>query len=236
MSTILIFSRRSRTPLDFLVIVFAVVSLLSEWTIAILPAHLPQTFGIESAACWLVIAGLVASLVLDVRRALVAVFCTEVVLLAWWAWALWVITTPRFTGLQFPFTPTDLMGPGWYAAAAGLLFAAGALIRELHLRHAPPREDLWLLTALPGFGLLRLGRWFEGGVWAALFIGAVYFASTDSPDSTEFADLGRYGAVPAPYPRGAEWVLLAAAAAFWIASLFVTAWRKRSLPIRPDSD
>ncbi len=228
--------RRSRSPLDALVIVAAVVSLLSEWTIAIEPAHLTQTFGVESPACWVAVAGLVATLILEIRLAVVAVFLTELVLLAWFGWALWVITTPRFTSIQFPFTPTDLMGPGWFAAAGGLLFAAGAVIRELRSRREPPREDFWLLTALPGFGLLRIGRWFQGGLWASLFIGALYFASSDSPDSTEFADLGKYGAVPAPYPRGAEWVLLAAAVVFWVAGITVTLWRRRNLQTLADSD
>ena len=227
---------RSRTPLDILVIACAVVSLLSEWTIAIKPAQLAQTFGIETPACWLAVIGLVAALVLEVRFAVVAVFLTELVLLGWFGWALWVITTPRFSHIGFPFTPTDLMGPGWYAAAGGLMFAAGTLIRELRNRHARPRADLWLLTALPGFGLLRLGRWFQGGMWTGLFIGAVYFASSDSPDSTEFADLGRYGAVPAPYPRGAEWVLLAMALLFWVASAAVTVWQRRKLQRVLDSD
>jgi hypothetical protein len=229
-------NRRSRSPLDLLVIVAAIISLLSQWTISILPAHLAETFGVESAACWLAVAGLLFALALDVRYAVIAVLYTEVVLLAWFGWAAWVITTPRFTNLPFPFTPTDLMGPGWYVAGVGVMLAAGAAIRELRLRHAPPREDLWLLTAIPGFGLLRLGRWFEGGVWAGLFIAAVYLASTDSPDSTEFADLGRYGAVPPPFPRGAEWVLLGAAVLFWVISVAVTVWRRRNLQTRADSD
>lgn len=229
-------AKRSRTPLDLLVIMAAVVSLLSQWTISIAPAHLSETFGVESPVCWLVTIGLASTLILDVRRAVIALLLTEVVLVGWFGWALWVITTPRFTNVPFPFTPTDLMGPGWYAAAAGLLFSAGAIVRELWIRHVPPREDLWMLTAIPGFGLLRLGRWFQGGLWLALFAGAVYFASSDSPDSTEFADLGRYGAVPPPYPRGAEWVLLAAAAAFWIVSAAVTVWRRRNLQTPRDSD
>ncbi len=228
--------RRSRTALDILVVVSAIISLLSQWTVSIPPAHLAETFGIESAACWLAVIGMLASLALDVRLAVIAVFFTEVVLVAWFGWATWVVTTPRFTSLPFPFTPTDLMGPGWYAAAAALLLAAGAVIRELRHRQAPARDDLWLLTAIPGFGLLRMGRWFEGGVWAGLYIAAVYLASTDSPDSTEFADLGRYGAVPPPFPRGAEWVLLGAAVLFWIGSIAVTVWRRSNLQTRADSD
>ena len=230
------FRGRRRSVLDILVVVSAAASLISPWSIAIQPAHLPETFGFESLSCWLSVAGLMASVVLEARLAVVALLFTEAVLAAWFGWALWVVTTPRFAGLPFPFTPTDLMGAGWYAAAIGLLLAAGALVRELYLRHAPPGAEVWLLTAIPGFGLMRLGRWLEGAVWAGLFTTAFYLASTQSPDSTEFYDLGRFGNVPTPYPRAAEWALLGAAAAFWIVSAGVTVWRRRSLQTPIDSD
>ena len=101
----------------------------------------------------------------------------EAVLVAWFGWATWVVTTPRFTDLPFPFMATDLMGPSWYAAAIGLLFGAGAVVRELQRRAAPLREDLWLLTAIPGFGLMRKGRWLDGSIWAGLFIGVGWLFS-----------------------------------------------------------
>ncbi|HEY0830892.1 MAG TPA: hypothetical protein VGE99_07090 [Candidatus Dormibacteraeota bacterium] len=222
--------------LDLLVVVSAVASLLSPWSISIPPAHLPQAFGYETPACWLMIAGLAAALVLDSRPAVVAVALVEAVVAAWFAWAMWVVTTPRFTDLPFPFIAPDVIGSGWYAAALGLLFAAGALVRELRRRDARLREDLWLLTALPGFGLMRIRRWLEGGIWAGLFIGSVYLASTGSPTATEFADYGRSGNVPPAYPRGAEWVLLGLAGVFWVVSIGVTAWRWRTLQTGPDSD
>ena len=160
----------------------------------------------------------------------------EAVLVAWFGWAAWVVTTPRFTDLPFPFMATDLMGPSWYAAAIGLLLAAGAVVMELQRRSAPLREDLWLLTAIPGFGLMRMGRWLEGTIWAGLFITAFYLASADSPTAIELADYGRTGNVPPPYPRGAEWILLGLAALFWLASLGVTIWRRANLQTVPKSD
>jgi hypothetical protein len=87
--------------------------------------------------------------------------------------------------------------------------------------------DLWILTAIPGFGLMRLGQWSRGLMWAALFSAALYFASTDSPDPTQFADYGRSGNVPPAYPRGAEWALLALAALLAVVSIAVTAWQRR---------
>jgi len=227
---------RSRTALDLLVVVSAAASLLSPWSVSIPPAHLPQTFGYESPACWLVVGGLVVALVLDLRAAVVAVAFVEAVLVVWFGWAMWVVTTPRFTDLPFPFMATDLMGPGWYAAAIGLLLAAGALVWELQRRSAPMREDFWLLTAIPGFGLMRLGRWLGGVTWAGLFTTVFYLASTDSPDATQLADYGRYGNVPPPYPRGAEWVLLGLAALFLLASVAVTVWRRANLQTDVNSD
>jgi len=218
------------------VIVSAVASLLSPWTVSIAPARLNEAFGYETPACWLAVAGLAAALVLDLRPAVVALAFVEAVLVAWFGWATWVVTTPRFTDLPFPFMATDLMGPGWYAAAIGLLFAAGAVVRELQRRSAPLREDLWLMTAIPGFGLMRMGRWLAGGVWAGLFSAAFYLASADSPTATELADYGRSGNVPPPYPRGAEWVLLGLAALFWVVSVGVTAWRRANLQTTPNSD
>ncbi|TME37026.1 MAG: hypothetical protein E6I61_15625 [Chloroflexi bacterium] len=222
--------------LDLLVVVSAGASLLSPWSVTIQPAHLPQAFGYETPACWLVVAGLMAALVLDLRAAVLALALAEAVLVGWFGWATWVVTTPRFTDLPFPFMATDLMGPSWYAAAIGLLLAAGAVVRELQRRSAPLREELWLLTAIPGFGLMRMGRWLEGTIWAGLFITAFYLASADSPTAIELADYGRTGNVPPPYPRGAEWILLGLAALFWLASLGVTIWRRANLQTVPKSD
>jgi len=220
--------------LDLLVVVTAIASLLSPWTVSIPPAHFPQAFGYESPACWLAVAGLAAALLLDVRAAVAALVFTEAVLVVWFGWATWVVTTPRFTNLPFAFMATDLMGAGWFAAALGLLLAAGALVRELRRRAAPPREDLWLLTAIPGFGLMRLGLWWAGGVWAGLFAGAFYLASTDSPDAIQFADYGRSGNVPPAFPRSVEWALLGLAALFWVLSVGLTV--RANLLTRPDSD
>ncbi len=222
--------------LDLLVVVSAGASLLSPWSVSVPPAHLPEAFGYETPACWLVVAGLAAALVLDLRAAVVALALVEAVLVGWFGWATWVVTTPRFTDLPFPFMATDLMGPSWYAAAIGLLFGAGAVVRELQRRSAPLREDLWLLTAIPGFGLMRLGRWLGGSIWAGLFIAAFYLASADSPTATELEDYGRTGNVPPAYPRGAEWFLLGLAALFWAVSVGVTMWRRANLQTLPNSD
>jgi Ni,Fe-hydrogenase I cytochrome b subunit len=93
---------------------------------------------------------------------------------------------------------------------------------ELWRRRVPLGGDLWLLTAVPGFGLVRLGHWASGLALTALVAGAFYLASSDSPDSTQFADYGRFGTVPPAYPRAAGWVLLAVTLALIVVGVALT--------------
>ena len=225
---------RAASALDLLVVLCMLASVVSPWSISISPAHLAQSFGFQTPACWLAVIALLAALFIDARAAVIALGVVEFVLIAWFGWAMWVATTPRFADLGFPFVGTDLVGSGWYALAVGLLLAAGAVVKELNDRAVPIDVDLWLLTTIPGFGLMRLGQWSRGLMWATLFSAALYFASTDSPDPTQFADYGSYGNVPPGYPRGAEWVLLALAALLWAISIGVTAQhRRRALQTEP---
>jgi hypothetical protein len=228
---------RSRAPsvADFLIAICAIASVVSPWAISIPPAHLAQSFGFQTPACWVAVIALLAALVLDARAAVVALGAVELVLITWFGWAMWVVTTPRFADLGFQFVGTDLMGPGWYVVAVGVLLAAAAVVKELNDREVPVGVDLWILTAIPGFGLMRLGQWSRGLMWTALFSAAFYFASTDSPDPTQFADFGRYGNVPPAYPRGPEWTLLGLAALLFAISIAVTAWQgRRVLQTEPD--
>jgi hypothetical protein len=208
--------------IDLIVALCLITSVASPWWISIPPAHLAETFGFASPACWLVVIALFAALYADLRAAVIALMLVEAVLLAWFAWAMWVVTTPRFTSLGFPFIGTDLIGAGWYAAAIALLVAAGVVVRELTDNDVPARWDLWALTAIPGYGLARLGHMDRGLIWTTLFSAALYFGSTDSPDPTQFAEYARTANVPPPYPRGPEWVLLAVAALLFVLSVVVT--------------
>jgi hypothetical protein len=219
--------RRSASPLDLVVALCVVASIASPWWISVAPAHLPETFGFQSPASWLVVIALFGALFLDLRVAVIALAVVEVVLIAWFGWAMWVVTTPRFAALGFPFIGTDVIGPGWYAAAVGLLVAAGVVVKELNDRDVPAGWDLWALTAIPGYGLARLEQWDRGLIWTALFSAALYFASIDSPDPIQFAEYGRTANVPPPYPRGPEWVLLGLAALLWVLSVLATVRRRR---------
>jgi hypothetical protein len=219
-------SRRA-SVVDGIVALCVIAAIASPWTISIPPAHLAETFGFESPACWLTVIALVAALALDVPAAVIALAAAELLLIAWFAWAMWIVTTPRFASLGFPFVGTDLIGPGWYASAVGLLVAAGAVVKELKDRDIPLSWDLWILTTIPGYGLVRRATWARGLLWTILFSATLYLGSTDSPDPAVFADLGRTGNVPTPIPREPEWILLALAAVLWVLSIVATAWPRR---------
>ena len=203
----------------------AVASMASPWSISIPPAHLTQVFGFQAPACWLVVAALLAASVLELRFAVVAVAVATGTLIAWLAWAMLIVTMPRFTALPFPFVGTDLIGGGWYAAAAGLLVVAAYVVKGFADRLSPAGVDLAIFTVIPGYGLMRLGEWGQGLTLAMLASGAFYLASTDSPDPAVFADYGQTGNVPPPIPREPEWILLALAAGIWLFSVAMTVWR-----------
>jgi hypothetical protein len=210
-----------------------VASVASPWSISIPPAHLSESFGFQTPPCWLTVVALVAALLLTGRTAIAALTVGLLVVVGWFAWAMWVVTTPRFTSLPFPFVGTDLIGPGWYAAAVGLLVVAGAVIKELQDRDIPPGPEMWILTAIPGYGLARLGQWVAGLIWTVLFAGALYLGSTDSPDPAQFSDYGASGNVPPPIPRSPEYVLLGLAALFWLLSIILTVRRYRRASTYP---
>jgi hypothetical protein len=222
--------RRSAPVLDLIVGLCVAVSVASPWWISVPPAHLAETFGFQSPACWLAVIALGVALILDLRVAVIALAVVEVVLIVWFGWAMWVVTTSPFTSLGFPFIGTDLIGPGWYAASIGLLVAAGAVVKELNDQDIPVSWDLWALTAIPGYGLARLGERDRGLIWTALCSAALYLASTDSPDPLQFAEYARTGNVPPPYPREPEWVLLALAALVLVWSVFATVRLRRRRP------
>ncbi|MHB8613534.1 MAG: hypothetical protein ACYDAL_14060 [Candidatus Dormibacteraceae bacterium] len=224
---------RPLTVVDLTAGVCLVASVASPWSISIPPAHIAESFGFQTPLCWLTLVALVAALLLTGRTAVAALAVAELAVIGWFAWAMWVVTTPRFTGLPFPFVGTDLIGPGWYAMAVGLLIVAGAVVKDLQDREVPPGPDLWILTAIPGYGLARLGHWFRGLTWTALFAGALYLGSTDSPDPALFADYGKSGNVPPPLPRSPEYVLLGLAAVLWVLSIALTVRRYRTASTYP---
>jgi hypothetical protein len=197
-------------------------SLLAPWSISILPAHLVGAFGFQTPACWLLVVALVAAAFLDLRRAALALTVAAAAVAGWFAWAMWVVTTPSFTRLPFDWVGTDVIGAGWYVAAVALLGGAIALVKRFADAEAPVGPEQWLFTALPGLGLMRLGAWGVGLIYTGLFAAAFYLGSTDSPDPTQFQEYARTYNVPPPIPRAPEWILFGVAGAIWVVSVAAT--------------
>jgi hypothetical protein len=97
------FRSRPASVLDFVVALCVIASVASPWWISVPPAHLQETFGFQSPACWVAVVALFIALFVEARAAVVELAAVELVLVAWFGWAMWVVTTPRFAQLGFPF-------------------------------------------------------------------------------------------------------------------------------------
>lgn len=217
------------SPLAVIVVICAVVALLSQWLIRIPQAGLDATFGFQSPICWLVVLALIAALLFtNLKLSLAAALAGEALLLGWFGWVMWVATTSRFSGMDFPFMGIDIMGPGWFVAAAGLL-TTGAIVAGRYRAIAPrPGNDVWLLALIPGSGLIRLHHSARGAVYAVLILSALILASTASPVGPLFYPIvGAFEPPPAPPTRSQEWILLGSAGALALLSIVDTVRMKR---------
>lgn len=219
------------SPLGFVVVICLLVTLITQWVIRIPQAGLDTAFGFQVPVAWLVVivtaAGLVAT---NLAVRLAAVLVAEALLAGWFAWATWLASTSRFAGFDFPFMGIDLIAPGWFAAAIGVL-ATGATVAQ-KFRDGEPRAGIetWLLALIPGAGLIRLDHAARGAVYATLVWSAVFFASIASPVGPLFQPVsGDFEAPPPPPTRALEWVFLGAAVAIALASWADTARSKASV-------
>jgi hypothetical protein len=217
--------RAFATPLGVLLVVSIFLTLVSPWTNHIPQANLDATFGFQIPVCWLVVlASVTALLATDLRLGLAATLAGEALLLGWFGWAMWVVTTSRFAGIDFPFIGIDLVGPGWFWSALALIAGGTSIARRYHDRERPPGPEVWLLSALPGLGFIRLGRTARGAVFATLVSAAVFLASFDSPVAPLFQPIvGHFDPPPVPPTRAQDWVLLGGAAAIALLSIIDTA-------------
>lgn len=222
--------RAIATPLGVLVCVSVFLALVSQWTIRIPQAGLDATFGFQVPVCWLVVlATVTALLATNLALGLAATLAGEALLLGWFAWAMWIATTSRFAGIDFPFIGIDLVGPGWFYAALGLMAGGASIAKKYHDQERPRGAEVRLLSALPGIGLLRLGRTARGVIWALLASLALFLASFDSPVAPLFQPIvGQFDPPPAPPTRALDWILLGSTAAIALASIIDTAWVKAS--------
>lgn len=224
--------RALATPLGVLAAVSIFLALVSPWTNHIPQANLDATFGFQIPVCWLVVlASVTALLASDLRIGLAATLAGEALLLGWFGWAMWVVTTSRFAGIAFPFIGIDLVGPGWFWCALALIAGGTSIARRYHDRERPPGAEVWLLSALPGLGFIRLGRTTRGFVFAALVSLAIFLASFDSPVAPLFQPIvGHFDPPPVPPTRAQDWILLGCAAVVALLSIVDTARFKNRSP------
>jgi hypothetical protein len=201
------------------------LALVSQWTIRIPQAGLDATFGFQNPVCWLVVlASVFALLATNLSLGLAAALAGEALLLGWFGWAMWIATTSRFAGIDFPFIGIDLVGPGWFWSALGLMAAGAGIANKYHDLERPRGAEVWLLSALPGLGLIRLGRTARGVIFAVLVVLALFLASFDSPVAPLFQPIvGQFDPPPPPPTRALDWILLASAATLALLSIIDTA-------------
>jgi hypothetical protein len=210
---------RLRSSLDsppaLFTLIAIVATLVSLSAIAIPKVHAAPSFGFESPVCWLAVVLLLGAILLrNLTLSLACVIAAELVLVAWYAWAIWLVTTPRFSS-EYAFVGTDIVGPAWYAAGFGLLCAAAVVARRYRNSDHPPGPETWWLAAVPGYGLLRLDRTARGLTWAVLVGAALLLASLDSPIAPLFQPLNGFENLPDPLPtRAPTWILLGIAVLF----------------------
>jgi hypothetical protein len=225
---------RLRSAVDSPAALFALiamfVALVSLWTIKVPRVPSESSFGFQSVVCWLVVLAVLGTLLLrNLKLELAALLAAELVLVAWYAWETWLATTPDYAS-QYTFVGTDLVGPAWYAAALGLLFAAAVVAKRYRDSDLHAGPETWWLAAVPGYGLARIDRAARGLLWATLVAAALWLASLDSPMAPLFQTVQGMQNLPDPLPtRAPSWILLGIAALFGLLSVLDTIRMKRRL-------
>lgn len=212
-------------------VICAVLTLITQWVLHIPQAGLDTAFGFQLPVVWLIVISFaVALLATNLTVSLAAALAGEAVLLGWFVWATWLATTSRFAIFDFPFMGIDLIGPGWFVATFGLMATAAIVARRIRDLQPKPGVDVWLLSLVPGSGLIRLDHSTRGAIYAGLVVFAILLASIDSQVAPLFLPVsGPFEAPPAPPTRVLEWVLLGTAVAIAALSVIDTARAKERL-------
>ena len=219
------------SPSALLALIAVFVALVSLWTLGIQRVGTESSFGFQSPVCWLAVLGVLGAVMLPtLRAATLSLVMAELVLIAWYAWEIWLASTPAYSS-HYQFVGTDLVTTAWYAAGAGLLFAAAAVARRYRKKDENVGPETWWLSAVPGFGLMRLDRTARGLLWAVLVASALWLATLASPIAPVFQTANGLTYLPDPLPtRAPTWILLAAAASFALLSVLDTIRARRRLP------
>src|ERR1700674_5622000 len=113
-------------------------ALITLWTIGIPKVGATPSFGLQSPICWLVALALLGALLLPTPALNTAsILVAEILLIAWYAWASYLVTTPAYSS-QYNFVGTDIVGTSWYAAGLGVLWAAAVVALRYHDKDLPP--------------------------------------------------------------------------------------------------
>jgi hypothetical protein len=216
---------------ETVVIALSLVSLFTPWRVEISLAGAGVIPGWQSPLAWVGLLALAPSLSRRLRRwEGFGLAVSGLALAGWLAWAGWLLVTPGFSRLHFPFQPLDLVGVGWYLGLAAWVVAvdgaAGRRGWELSGGGGPFAVLPW--AAVPGAGLVRLARPALGRVYllAAAFL--VFLLRLTAYTPAEFAYNADGNRLPNPVPRTDALALAALLALFWLATIAHTVRAARS--------
>ena len=106
------------------VIALSLVALFTPWRIDIALTGAGGILGWQSPLPWITLLALVPSLSRRLARwEGVSLAVSGAGLAAWLGWSAWLLFTPAFSRLHFPFQPLDLVGIGWYLALGAWVVA-----------------------------------------------------------------------------------------------------------------
>jgi hypothetical protein len=224
---------------ETVVIGLALVSLFTPWRIDIAMAGAGAVAGWRSPLPWIAVLALVPSLSrrLSHREGAGLAIC-GMCLAGWLGWAAWLLFTPGFSRLHFPFQPLDLIGIGWYLALAGWVVAVdGAAARRGWERSGQGSLAAVLPWAVvPGAGLVRLAHPTLGRVYLAAAALMVFLLRLTAYTPADFAYNATNHGLPHAVPRTDAVGLTAILGVLWLASIVHTvrvarpAERPRPLP------
>jgi hypothetical protein len=203
------------------VLVLLLTALLAPWRVPIAVAHADAVFGWQLPLAWLAALGLIPALT---RRLApwegVGLAVSGASLGAWLGWLAWLLFTPDFARLHFPFVPLDLTGVGWYLGLAAWVVAVeSAASRTAWQRSGEGGKARLLGWALvPGAALLRIGRTALGRAYLLAAALLVFFLRLSAYTPNDFAYYATSNRLPPSHARTDTLVLTALLAAIWLAS------------------
>ncbi|MDQ6742271.1 MAG: hypothetical protein M3Z97_05090 [Candidatus Dormibacteraeota bacterium] len=210
---------------ETVVIALALVALATPWRIDITLAGAGGILGWQSPVLWLVFLALTPSVSRRLARwESVGLAVSGAGLAAWLGWSAWLLFTPGFSRLHFPFQPLDLVGVGWYLALAAWVVAVEGAVARRGWERSGKASPFGVLpwAAVPGAGLIRLGRPALGRAYLLAAALMVFLLRLTAYTPADFAYNATNNKLPDPVPRTDAVVLAAILAVLWLASVVHT--------------